>query len=176
MRRLFWALILVGAVAGLYLLTPRSVTIVQGADTVTPSGEYGAAGFQIFTFPTFTFPVPTGINTGYCGITGTVDFFGGPSDPVGATRTATFSATLRCNAVVQQPNPQTFSTTYTITGTNEFIVAPPGGDPNGPLHGRTLASGDVLLLDGTTRNTIPAGGTGSLIDYSTLVKPVAQQH
>ncbi len=142
---------------------------MQGAGTVTPSGEYGVAGFQIYTFS-----VPTGINTGYCGFTGTANFFGGPSDPIGTIGTVTLSATLRCNGVVQQP--QTFSTTYTITGTNEFMLEPPGGDPNGPLHGRTLASGDVLLVDGTTRKAIPAGGTGSLIDSLTLVRPVAQQH
>ncbi len=174
MKRLFWSLILVGAVAGLYLLTPRVVTVVRGASqgTVTPSGEYGLAGFQIFTFPTFTFPVPTGINTGYCGITGTVHFFGGPNDPVGpAEKTATASFTLRCNGVVQLPNPQTGSATYRITGANEFDITLVG-DPNGPLHGRTLDGGDVVLIDGTSRNTITTSSPyGSLIDYITLVRP-----
>jgi hypothetical protein len=166
MRRLFWALIPVAMVAGMYLVTPRVLQVVRGAGTITPSGNYDITGFQIFTFPG-----PTGVGTGYCGFTGTAHFSGGSSDPVGAIGTATISITLRCNGVVLEPSPQTQSASYQITGTNEFI-ATASGDPNGPVHGRTLANGDIVLLDGTTRNPIfgPGAGIGSLIDYATLAR------
>ncbi len=174
MRRLFWALILIAVVAGLYLLTPRFVPVVRGAGTVTPSGGYGGSGLQIIAIST----PPAPVSTGYCGFTGTFTFNGGPNDPVGATNTATVSFTIRCNGAA--PTTQTGSATYTITGTNEF-TATAAGDPNGPLHGKVLASGDVVLLDGTTRNNFfsASGSPGtsllSLIDYATLVRPQAQQ-
>lgn len=192
MRRLFWTLVVVAVVPGLYLMAPRVVPAVQGESTVTPSGEYRGAGLQIVKVKTITSTITgtvTDISRNFCTFTGTFTFNGGKHDPVGATNTGMATITLRCS-----PPPfgggtgpagvvmQTASITYTIgPGTNEF-TATAAGDPNGPLHGTTLNEGDVVLLDGTTRNntfTCVSGGCTStsgtsllsLIDYATLVKP-----
>lgn len=169
MRRLFWTLVLLVSLAGTVLLVPRVVMIAQGAPTpsVTPSGEYGVAGVQIFALNDGAAITPTF----YCNFAGITSFSGGRRDPIGTTGSMTFSGTVRCNGVVVQPDPQTGSLSYTVTGPNEFEFLEPGNEASGPVHGRVLNGGDVLILDGTKRNPIPAGGNGSFVDYATGVRP-----